>query len=97
MYVAKAIEPPVRRGQDPNKPRQMRQIIVGQFPLNFDLLTGEFALAGTRLTAEQWLELREAVDRFMVKHHMMEILEVHDLRPSMSKRAGAVVKWLTRG
>ena len=96
MYIVRPVTPPERRGETPNKSAQMRQVMVGQFPLSFNLLTGEFALAGSRLTVKEWISLREDVDRFLEKYHMLEILEVHDYRPSMTKLAVGAVGWLTR-
>ncbi len=92
MYI---IEPKERSSRAPNlrKRDTIRQVMVGQFPLSFNLDTGVFALGGSRLTAEQWINLRGEVDSFLEKHGLLDRFEVHNFRPSLSKR---VVRWLTR-
>ena len=70
--------------------------MVGQFPLSFNMDTGVFALGGSRLTAQQWINLRTEVDTFLEKHGLLEKYEVHDFKPSLTRRARRAVRWLTK-
>ena len=96
MYIIEARERETRKPNLGRKADTVRQVMVGQFPLSFNLDTGVFALGGSRLTAEQWSTLRGEVDNFLVHHKLLDKFEVHDFRPSLSKRARGVVRWLTR-
>ena len=87
MYVVEVLPPPEpRRPNLSGKPDLVNQQIVGQFPLSFNTNTGVFALAGSRLTAEQWINLRTQADNFLVHHKLLKKSEVHDFRPSTSNR-----------
>ena len=97
MYIVQALLPPEPR--QPNlsgQPDAIEQKIVGQFPLSYNINTRVFALAGSRLTGEQWITLRTQVDDFLIKRELLGKFEVHDFRPSLSKRAIGAVRWLTR-
>ncbi len=96
MYIVSANEPPEKRAPNLDRPDKIYQVMVGQFPLSYNVTTGVFALGGSRLTAKQWVELRLAVDSFLDHHHLLDKYEVHDFRPSLSKRASGAVRWLTR-
>lgn len=77
MYIVEAKEIPEHRPNRPNRSQdEIRQVMVGQFPLSYNLDTGEFALGGARLTGLQWISLRTEVDNFMVKHGLLSRLEI---------------------
>ena len=96
MYIIEAREHEPRPPNTRSRRDTIRHVIVGQFNLSFNLNTGVFALGGSRLSAEQWMTLRYEVDEFLVKYKLIEKLEVHDFRPSLSKRARGIVRWLIK-
>ena len=82
------------RDRHPTQPDPIQQVLLGQFPLSLNEVTGEFALDGSRLTVQGWIDLRRGVDTFLASHGWLEILEVNldeDKRPLSRLRA-----WLTR-
>ena len=88
------IRPLVREARKPraNYPNPIRQVIIGQFPLSIDIITGEFAIGGSRLTATDWIRFSGEVDTFLEKHGWVEKVEVFDFRPSMLKRILKLVR-----
>ena len=92
-----ALKPLERKPREhhPTQRDPIQQVLLGQFPLSINQVTGEFALDGSRLTVEQWIDLRSGVDSFLQSHGWLEILQVNveETGRTMLSRLSA---WLTR-